>query len=69
MQREGAVKKLCKTMTKKNKSKPEDKNYWPYRPGFNHLLGYVEGKPVRKGEGIKEVRFDKSIKDGLSLNK
>lgn len=56
-------------MSKKNKAKSEDKNYWPYRPGFNHLLGYVEGKPVKKGEGIKEVRSDRSIKDGLSLNK
>lgn len=69
MQYESAVRKLCKTMSKKNKAKSEDKKYWPYRPGFNHLLGYVEGKPVRKGEGIKEVHFDRNVRDGKGLNK
>lgn len=54
-------------MSKKKKN--EEKGYWQPRPGRNWLLGYVEGKPVTKGQGIREVQFDRSVKDGKSLNK
>lgn len=49
-------------------SKKKDKD-WPYPGGYNHLLGYCEGKPLAQGEGIKVVHIDKVVKDGKSLNK
>lgn len=49
-------------------SKKKDKD-WPYRGGYNHLLGYSDGKPPVQGEGIKVRYVDCSVKDGKSLNK
>ena len=51
-------------------SKKKDK-YWPYKGGYNHLLGYMEGKTVctGRGEGVKVVSIDRTVKDGKSLNK
>lgn len=45
------------------------KTDWPYQGGYNHLLGYSEGKPPIQGEGIKVRHIDRTIKDGKGLNK
>jgi len=43
---------------------------WPYPGGYNHLLGYCDGKIVsQKSRGLKVVCLDKVVKDGKSLNK
>jgi hypothetical protein len=44
-------------------------NFWPKRPGYNYVLGYVEGKPTPSTGGIKTKSIDRSVKDGKSLNK
>lgn len=51
-------------------SKKKDKD-WPYKGSYNHLLGYMEGKTVHtgRGEGVKAVFVDRTVKDGKSLNK
>lgn len=38
----------------------KENRYWPYRPGFNWLLGYYEGKPVASPGGIKEYDIHKN---------
>lgn len=49
----------------KKRKVPE--GYWPYRPGYNWLLGYNEGgkhySEVTTG-GIKEVSMDRRVKEG-----
>lgn len=43
---------------------------WPYPGGYNHLLGYCDGKlGSQKGGGLKVVCLDKVVKDGKGLNK
>lgn len=55
--------------------RPKDKD-WDYKPGYNHLLGYVdrhpgnESKKAKKSDWrIKEKYIDWQIKDGKQLNK
>ena len=38
--------------------------YWPYRPGYNWLLGYCDFGRVSASEGIREISFDRGVKDG-----
>lgn len=42
---------------------------WPYPGGYNHLLGYCEGRPASQNGGVKVVCLDKVVKDGKRLNK
>lgn len=55
-------------------SKRKKRDDWNYPPNYNHLLGYVEGgkaytKRMKKDAGFDPVVFDRSVKDGRSLNK
>lgn len=48
----------------RHKKTTEIAGCWPHRPGFNWLLGYYEGEPAAKSEGVREVYIDRNIRDG-----
>lgn len=51
------------------KTKQKKEEYWLRRPGYNYVLGYVDGKPTPSTGGIKSRSIDRSVKDGMNLNK